>query len=176
MVVPSFARARIIPEAPVEYRMPVVLKLPIGAMPELILHRRCPCPTGAWGMMPMRLLVRRHGRSCRLGDLLPRFICRHCHRRPTILLAETVHTHFCGGEPPGWSVVLVTAEELPGDYAASGSSSVGSSSPSPVLLTLRDTDHSRSAASEAGRSVSGPAEPSSQAEKFSGSSRTGMRS
>jgi hypothetical protein len=61
-------------------------------------------------------------------------------------------------------------------HAATSSTSVGSSSPLPVLLTRRDTGHMRRGSSAAGRGNSAPLVPFSQDLISALSSSTGMRS
>ena len=57
------------------------------------------------------------------------------------------------------------AQRTPHPTIATGSTIVGSSSPSPVRFTRRSTVHSRNALSVAGCSTSGPASPESQVAK-----------
>jgi len=60
--------------------------------------------------------------------------------------------------------VMISGSD-PHPTIATGSTIVGSSSPSPVRFTRRSTVHSRNALSAAGRSTSGLAEPSSHVAK-----------
>lgn len=65
-----------------------------------------------------------------------------------------VNASFNNGAKPGTHPTVAT-----------GSTIVGSSSPSPVRFTRWSTVHSRKALSAAGRSTSGPASPDSQVAK-----------
>lgn len=86
--------------------MPNALGLLIGPIGGLILHRRCICHGGAWGMLPVWHLVERYGGSRLLGDILPHLVCRHCRRTPQIILSDSMYITHNGGPPPSWSVIL----------------------------------------------------------------------
>ncbi len=73
------------------------------------LELRCAC--GRSTAIPHKLLVRRHGSRARVPDLLARFRCETCRRRP--VLAEWIDNPAGGasgsGYPPAKRVPLALA-------------------------------------------------------------------
>lgn len=64
---------------------------------------------GSLTQYPLRLMAQRIGSARRLGEILPRLVCKRpdCRARPaTVYLCETHNRQPNHGAPPGWSLPL----------------------------------------------------------------------